>query len=128
MAITARELMARRPATVDVEVKAWGSTVRLQRLDGPRKLEFALGAQRLIRGDDGRVAIGEPVNWGFAVDLLAASIVDDQGVLQFGATPEASWLASEIEAIGELIPHALRLNGLIAADEEQAEIDAAKKD
>lgn len=126
--LTAAELMGRSPATVDVPCAAWDGVVRLRRLDGPQKLRFALGADRLIRDDAGRVQMTEPANWAYAVDLLAASIVGEDGALQFDGDEARTWLGSEISAISELVAHALRLNGMMSAATEQEEIDAAKKD
>ena len=126
--ITARELIERSPTTVDVVVEAWKATVRLRRLDVSKKLDFSLRSQRMARDENGRVLITDPANWSLAVDLLADSIIDDQGTLQFREPSQLEWLSTELEAISELLSYALRLNGLLGNEPEQEEIAEAKKD
>jgi hypothetical protein len=116
---TAAELMAARPGHVDVDVDAWGARVRLVRLDGPAKLRTSLAAEGISEGD--REAF-----YSFGIDLLADSIVDENGVKQF-ATPEAkAWLSGEIAAVGQLVTEATRLNGL-GASAVADQVEAARK-
>jgi hypothetical protein len=116
---TAAELMAGRPGYLDVEVKAWGRTVRLSRLNGPAKMRAALAAELLDTDDREGM-------YCFGVDLLAESIVGEDGVKQFANHTEKEWLSGEIAAVGELMPQALSLNGL-GAKEITAEVEAARK-
>lgn|GEM_PF-1302299 len=119
--VTAAELMGRRPGHVDVFCEAWQSWVRLRRLSGPAKFRMALAAEALGGAED------KERNYQFGVDLLAESIVDSEGQLQFAADDAArEWLSGEIEATAQLVPAALELNGIAPAI-VAAEVEAAEK-
>jgi hypothetical protein len=124
--LTAAQLMDARPPWQDVVCDAWDGLVRLARLSGPEKLKFALRASGLNR-DGEKITLTDPHNWAWAVDLVAASVVNEEGELQFAGETQRSWLAGEIQAVSELLNPIMSLNGLGSAD-EQAEIEATKKD
>lgn len=117
--VSIADVMTRRPAFADVDVPPWGGTVRLARLDGPDKLRFALRAEAVT--DDDRESY-----YRFGIDLLAASIIDANGQLEVTTEAGLTWLSGEIEAVGILVPAALRLNGLAAAD-VASEVEDAEK-
>ena len=124
--LTAAELMNRTPLYQDVNCESWGGPVRISRLDGPEKLRFALRASRLEKDADDRIRMTEPANWAFAVDLIAASVTDSDGALQFAEAGPRAWLAGEINAVSELLGRVMEINGLGAA--EETEVEAEKKD
>lgn len=125
--LTAAELMSSTPPWRDVHCVAWRGTVRIARLSGPDKLRMAIAASQLARNEQGSVTLTEPENWCFAIDLLAACIIGDDGSLQFAEPSAKDWLSGEINAVAELLTAAMEINGLGAA-EQDAEIEAAKKD
>lgn len=126
--ITAAELMSRSPSAIEIPCQAWdGALVRMLKLDGPTKIRTSLQVEGLVKDEAGKVTISDPLNWAFAVDLLAVSIVDENGVLQFAAPEPLAWLSGEVNAVAELLPSALRLNGL-GGSEQAAEVEAAKND
>jgi hypothetical protein len=82
---------------------------------------MALAAEALGGAED------KERNYQFGVDLLAESIVDSEGQLQFAADDAArEWLSGEIEATAQLVPAALELNGIAPAI-VAAEVEAAEK-
>ena len=125
--LTAAELMSSSPPWRDVPCGAWRGTVRIARLSGPVKLRMALAASQLARNEEGSVTITDPENWCFAIDLLAACIIDESGSLQFAEPSAKAWLSGEVNAVAELLTAAMDVNGLGAAEQE-AETEAAKKD
>jgi hypothetical protein len=122
--LTAAELMAATPPFQDAPCETWGGTVRVARLTGPDKLRFALRAADMTRDESGRASMTEPRNWAFAVDLIAASIVDAEGTLQFADPEPRAWLSGEVGAVSELLGTCLTVNGL----GETTEVSDAKKD
>ena len=125
--LTAAELMAASPATVDVECAAWSGTVRLARLSPAAKLRLALRAGTLTKDDGGNIQMLDAGNWDFAVDVVAESVVDEGGTLQFSEPSARAWLCGEINAVSELLSAAMRLNRLGGA-EIDADAEAAKND
>jgi hypothetical protein len=124
--LTAVELMQRFPPWVDVDCPAWGGQVRIARLEGPAKLRLAIEVEGLQRGEDGKLSLLDPRNWEFAVRLLAASIVDAAGTVQFSDPSAQVWLSGEISAVGQLLSVAIRVQGL-QDDTVAADVAAAKK-
>ena len=125
--LTAAELMARSPREFVVDCQSWCGPVRMLRLPGPEKLRVSLQIAGLTKDGDGKVSLSDSAAWGFAVDLLADSIVDEDGALQFAEPSSLAWLAAEVAAVSELLGPCLRLNGLGEA-EQAAELEAAKND
>lgn len=125
--LTAAQLMAASPTTIDVQCAAWDGTVRLARLDPAAKLRLALRASTLTKDEAGKVQMLDSSNWDFAVDVVAASVVDETGALQFADPSARAWLCGEINAVSELLGAAMKLNRLggaeIDADAEQAKND-----
>lgn len=124
--LTAAKLMDADPPWMEIHCAAWGGIVRLARLTPQAKLTLALAAAGLVKGDDGRVQLMDEENWPFAVDLVAASIVDAEGILQFAEPGPKTWLAGEISAVMELFPHATALNRM-GDQQRSADAAAAKK-
>lgn len=124
--LTAAELMDRTPPYRDVVCEAWGGLIRVARLSGPDKLRFALRAAALEKDKAGKVHMSEPQNWAFAVDLLAACVVDSEGALQFAEHGPRAWLSGEVTAVSELLGPCMEVNGL--GGTEASEVEAAKKD
>jgi len=122
--LTAARLMAAAPPYLDHECQAWGGTVRLVRLSGPDKLRITLAAAGLDK-HDGQLSLSDPANFEFAVDVLAMSIVDGEGQLQFADATARAWLSGEVSAVAELLGVVMNLNGLGGVEREIAE---AKKD
>lgn len=127
MVLTAAELMAASPATVDVPCAAWNGTVRLARLDPAAKLRLALRASTLAKDDNGKVQMLDGDNWDFAVDVVAASVIDEEGTVQFADPSPRAWLCGEINAVSELLGKAMQLNRLGGA-EIDADAELAKND
>jgi len=98
-------------AFLDVPCEAWGDDVRLLRLRGMKKAELIDKAAAIEKDDEGNPLDKEEA-YEFAVALLAASIVDDEGTLQFGTPDRQHWLSGEIEAVSELCQPAVDFNGL----------------
>jgi hypothetical protein len=124
--LTARELMAASPPWRDVECVAWGGLVRIARLDPVSKLRLALQASTLNKGDEGKISMLEEANWGFAVQLVAACVIDEQGTLQFAEPGPRAWLAGEISAVSQLLSECMALNRLGGA-EVDADAEETKK-
>ena len=124
--LTARELMAASPPWRDVACEAWGGMVRIVRLEPGAKLRLALQASTLSKGGDGKISMLDAANWGYAVDLVAASVVDEEGTLQFAEPGPRAWLAGEISAVSQLLNECMDLNRLggAAIDED---VEEAKK-
>jgi hypothetical protein len=108
--------MESRPAYVTITCKAWDCEVQLRRLDGPAKFRFVARIELLDKDDEG-IATDKDAMYSFGCDLLAESIVDSDGVI-FKHTETIRWLSGEVEAVGELLPHVIALNGL--GPEEEA--------
>lgn len=126
--LTAAALMANRPLFEDVSCDSWNGTVRMARMSGPDKIRFAILTDTLERDQDQRIKLLSAVNWAFAVDLLAASIVNAEGQLQFADPSARAWLSGEVQAVGQLLPQAMRIQGLGGATaDEPDEVDEAKK-
>jgi len=124
MIATFDQLSKNRPPFKDVLCKAWDCDVRLQKLDGPDKLRMVELTEGLEKDDDGNV-LDKQAGYEFGLELLARSIVDDEGTLQFAAPAARQWLSGEIEAVAELLDEAIELNGLGADDEvEQKKSDS----
>lgn len=124
--LTARELMAACPPWRDVACESWGGLVRIARLEPGVKLRMALQASTLSKGPDGKISMLDAANWGFAVDLVAASVVDEEGTLQFAEPGPRAWLAGEISAVSQLLTECMQLNRLGGA-EIDADAEEAKK-
>jgi hypothetical protein len=105
---TLAELMAARPLHRDVSVKAWdGLTVRVARLSRSEKMRIATLASDVQKSPDDKDA-----QYEFCTELLATSILDDEGRLMFADPSAREWLDGEIAAVAELAQVAIDLNGL----------------
>jgi len=119
----ARIAAGRSQTHIDVPCAAWDldgsnleNAIRLQRLDGPALFAYTMAAEQLTHDDDGNPT--EPDRselYKFGVDLLAASIIDDEGNLIFDTPDKRHWLSGEIRAISELLDPAMQLNGIGSA-------------
>lgn len=118
---TAAELMAARPLSIDQFCTAWGRTVRLMRLSPTAYLELSERWERYRRLDPDGEKVSKRDRYDWACEVVAASVVDDQGVLQFSEGTARQWLASEPGAVGELVDVVLRLNGLGSVEDAAGE-------
>jgi hypothetical protein len=107
---TAAELMAAKPLWIDHPCQSWGRTVRLCKLDPTAYLALSEQWEAYERNEAGEVSKGDRYAW--AVAVVAATVVDGGGVLQFSDGAARQWLASEPSAVRELVDVALRMNGL----------------
>lgn len=122
---TAAELMAARPMWVDVPCEAWGRTVRLCRLTTAAFLALGECWEAYTRDAADQVSKGDRYAW--ACEVVAACIVDGEGVLQFATGAARLWLESEPAAVRELVNHCLVLNGLGSAEDADDAAGTEKK-
>lgn len=108
--VTAAELMAAKPLFVDHPCQAWDRTVRLARLSVDAYLELAEQFEGYARNESDEVSRADRYAW--ACDVVAATVVDAQGRLQFADPVARHWLAGEPAAVRELLAVAMQLNGL----------------
>lgn len=86
----------------DVEVKAWGGTVRIRAMNGLERDEF-----RAAIADDGPLPVGK-----FSAALLVATIVDEKGERLFTADDMAALQTKSARSLDAPANVAMRLNGL----------------
>lgn len=113
--ITSAELMAARPTFLDHPCEAWDQAiVRVQRL-GPAEY-VALTESYELLGD--KPTQRQRYEW--AVDVVANSVVDSEGTLQFSDPAARTWLSCEVAAVNELLRVAMRVSNLGTVAEEGA--------
>jgi hypothetical protein len=124
--VTAAELMAAKPLYVDHACQAWGRIVRVGRLSVDAYL--ALSEQYELYPRDEAGAVSRKDRYAWACDVVAATVIDEAGVLQFSEGGPRQWLAGEPGAVRELLTVAMQLNGLGTVEESaDADGDPAKK-
>lgn len=121
--VTAAELMAAKPLWMDHPCVAWGRTVRLGRLPVDAYLALSEQYESYPRDEAGQIGRKDRYTW--ACDVVAATVIDDAGTLQFATGAARQWLAGEPGAVRELLDVAMTFNGL-GTVEETAD-GAAKK-
>ena len=92
-----------RPLYRDVDVQAWGRTIRLRRLTAIERLDFSdeFGdVERLERADAFR----------FGVRLLSLAAVDGDGRKVFDTPESIKWLECEAAAVMEILDALLEHN------------------
>lgn len=120
---TAAELMGSRPRHRDVLVSDWGRVVRIAKLHVRDYITLRERWEALPRDADGEVSEADKYDW--AVDVVAHSVTDATGALQFLEGGPRQWLAGEPQAVSELLPAVMELSGLGTAAPGGA--DAPKK-
>jgi hypothetical protein len=123
--VTAAELMAAKPLWIDHPCQAWDRTVRVGRLSLDAYLALSEQYERYQRDEAGAVARADRYAW--ACDVVAATVIDAAGVLQFNEGGPRQWLASEPGAVRELLGVAMQLNGLGTVEPAAADGAPAKK-
>jgi len=99
--------------TMDVSVPEWGGTVRVQTMTGAARDEYEQSLVR-SRGKDKSKNL-ENVR----AQLLAATIVNDQGELVFSAEDVKSLGKKSARAMDRVFEAASKLNALGDADQEE---------
>lgn len=94
----------------DVEVTAWGGTVRVRVMTGGERDQF----RAAIQSDDG-VPVGK-----FSAALLAATLIDEAGRRLFTMDDMEELQAKSAASLDGLAAVAMRLNGLGATAVEDA--------
>jgi len=107
----------------DVEIPEWGGTVRLKSFSGTKRTE--LYKQIEGRDKDG-VKVDDALK--FQLTLVAASIVNDKGEIQF-SQEDVQYLAEKSSGVlDKLAEKCMRLNGLGAAlDDIKENLEEAQK-
>jgi len=100
--------------TEDVDVPAWGGTVRIRTMTGLERDEFRASIAA-ADGENG-VPIGK-----FSAALLVAACVDDSGARLFTASDMAALQAKAAASLDAPAAVAMRINGLGAGAVEAAE-------
>jgi hypothetical protein len=116
--VTAAELMAAKPLYVDHPCQAWGRTVRVGRLSVDAYLALSEQYERYPKDEAGQVSREDRYTWACAV--VAATVTDAAGVLQFAEGGPRQWLAGEPGAVRELLVVAMQLNGLGTVEDDSA--------
>lgn len=98
----------------DVEVPAWGGTVRIRTMTGEERDEFRTSIAS-NNGDAG-VPVGK-----FSAALLVATCVDEQGTRLFTTEDMAALQAKSAASLDAPAAVAMRLNGLGSGAVEAAE-------
>lgn len=117
MPATFEQIANGREPWIDVACEAWGVEVRLLRLRGMQLAKMIDAGESLEKDENGK-PVDMDAAYEFAVELLAESIVDEEGTLQFGSHDRRHWLSGEVIAVAELAQHAIELNGLGPGDQE----------
>ncbi len=94
----------------DVEVPAWGGTVRVRVMTGAERDEF----RTAIQSDDG-VPVGK-----FSVALLAATLIDEAGIRLFTMDEVDQLAEKNASSLDKVAAIAMRLNGLGGSAVEDA--------
>jgi hypothetical protein len=87
----------------DVEVPAWGGTVRVRVMTGAERDEF----RAAIATDEGSVPVGK-----FSAALLAATLIDDAGIRLFDIAEIEALQAKSAASLDRPATVAMRINGL----------------
>lgn len=98
----------------DVEVPAWGGTVRIRSMNGKERDEFFV-----VMAADGVTGKGNAI----AAALLVATIIDESGAPVFTAADMDALQMRDADAIQTPAKVAMRLNGLGLQAIEEAKND-----
>lgn len=96
----------------DVEVPAWGGTVRVRMMTGLERDEFRAA---IAAGGEERVPVGK-----FSAALLAATCIDESGARLFTMEDIEALQEKSAESLDAPAAVAMRLNGLGANASEDA--------
>lgn len=102
-------LTAVRAEVKEIEVKALSAVVKFRVLTGKARDEF----HKIIEAGDKSTS-------HFEAAIVAATVVDDEHKPMFTAEDVAAIQDSDANAIGEVAKHAMAVNGIGAAAQEEA--------
>ncbi|MBK5206125.1 MAG: hypothetical protein JJD98_12180 [Polaromonas sp.] len=95
----------------DVDVPAWGGSVRVRTMTGAERDEFRASLSAIDSKDIGK----------FSAALLAVTLIDEAGDRLFSSDDIAALQAKSAKSLDEPASVAMRLNGLGAGSVEDAE-------
>lgn len=113
-----KELRAKRPTRITIDVPEWGGAVTLDRLTAREQLEVAAEFEALNEGDDQAKGVSA------IVSLLSRSVIDEAGKRPFDNDDGREFLGKEsLTLLSRVGDEAMRLHDLGSVTEEPKKND-----